>query len=127
MAKKSSNPETSRLTRKAGAAPRVARKPRLAATAVDEIAAPSPPAPPPAPEPPPAPTAVAPAPEPPAAPERYTFRPVRRRPSARAFLLAVVRRARQELETRSEPVRATLRARFPWLGRLAGRLRALVG
>jgi hypothetical protein len=115
MAKKTANPETSRLTRKAGTAPRVARKPKLAETAIEEIAAPPS-------EPSLAPVEVAAAPPPPPAPpppaaERYTFRPVTARPSARAFVAAIVRRARQEIETRTAPVRATLRVRFPWLPR----------
>jgi hypothetical protein len=113
MAKK--NPETSRLTRKAGAAPRVARKPRLAETAAAELAAAAPvvAAPEPAAPPPPIVEPVAPQ---PMASTRYTFRPVTPL-SARAFLVAVLRRARRELETRTAPVRATLRSRFPWLPR----------
>ncbi|HKA87714.1 MAG TPA: hypothetical protein VKE22_08625 [Haliangiales bacterium] len=114
MARKNPNPntDTSRLTRKPGAAPRVARKPRLAPTAVEELCAAAPPVePPPAPPAPPAPAAA-----PSVAPARYTFRPAERM-SARALLVAIFRRARREVETRTAPVRATLRSRFPWLPR----------
>lgn len=114
MAKKNLNPETSRLTRKPGAAPRVARKPRLAATAVEELTATPLVAPVAA-----APEAPAPAPRidpPPVSPTRYTFRPAERM-TARALLVAILRRARQELDARTAPVRATLRNRFPWLPR----------
>jgi hypothetical protein len=124
MSKKRSTTEipTTRLNRKVGAAPKVARKPRLSEEALVELSAAAP-----APavvdeivaEPP---VAAAPPAEPAVLPsfERLTFRqvapaPSGRRPSPGELFRALVERARREWQERSADVRQRLRSRFPLL------------
>jgi hypothetical protein len=128
MSKKRSTTEipTTRLNRKAGAAPKVARKPRLSEQAIVEISAAAPVAEPvpvvvdevlaSPPEPPVAP--AEPAPFPPS--ERLTFRqvapsPTARRPTPGELFRALVERARREWLERTADVRQRLGSRFPLL------------
>jgi hypothetical protein len=130
MSKKRSTTEipTTRLNRKVGAAPKVARKTRLSKEAIVELSAAAPVAPAPVdideivaspPEPPVA--AVGPD-EPAVFPpsERLTFRqvapaPSGRRPSPGELFRALVERARREWQERTADVRQRLRSRFPLL------------
>jgi hypothetical protein len=130
MSKKRSTTEipTTRLNRKAGAAPKVARKPRLSEEAIGEISAAAPVAEP-APvapvvvdailtSPPEPPVADAPAVFPPS--ERLTFRqvapsPSTRRPTPGELFRALVERARREWQERTADVRQRLQSRFPLL------------
>ena len=134
MSKKRSTTETptTRLIRKTGAAPRLARKPRLSEEAIVELSGAAPVAEPVVPAPvvideilasPAEPPVVAlplaePAPSPPS--ERLTFRPVApfpaaRRPSPGELFRALVVRARREWQELTADVLERLRSRFPLL------------
>ena len=126
MTKKRSTTEipTTRLNRKVGGAPKVARKPRLSEEAIVELSAAAPVAPAPVvidelvASPPEPPIAAEPAVFPPS--ERLTFRqvapsPSGRRPSPGELFRALVERARREWQERTADVRQRLRSRFPLL------------
>jgi len=135
MSKKRSTTDTptTRLNRKTGAAPKVARKPRLSEEAIVELTASAPAAPvatPVAPPPivideflaslPEPPVSAAPPSEPALSPasERLAFRPVppfARRPSPGELFRGLVERARREWQERTADVRERLRSRFPLL------------